>query len=100
MQRDGDVRFRMLERVPAENLINFTAENADLTCCIITDDFNKHLPNYLNEFQFCWNTRKIDDGERVARAIKQIDGKRLLYRESVECPPYQPRLTGQMEAPF
>ena len=26
----------------------------------------KHLPNYLNEFQFRWNTRKMDDGKRVA----------------------------------
>ena len=60
----------------------------------------KHLPNYLNEFQYRWNTRKIDDGERVARAIKQIDGKRLEYRESVERPPYQPKLAAQMEAPF
>jgi hypothetical protein len=60
----------------------------------------KHLPNYLNEFQFRWNTRKMDDGQRVARAIKQIDGKRLEYRESVENPPYLPKLTGQMEAPF
>jgi transposase-like protein len=48
----------------------------------------KHLPNYLNEFQFRWNTRKMDDGERVARAIKQMEGKRLEYRESVERPPY------------
>jgi transposase-like protein len=48
----------------------------------------KHLPNYLNEFQFRWNTRKLDDGERVARAIKQADGKRLQYRESVDNPPY------------
>lgn len=37
----------------------------------------KHLPNHLNEFQFRWNTRKMDDGERVARAIKQMSGKRL-----------------------
>lgn len=22
----------------------------------------KHRPNYLNEFQFRWNTRKMDDG--------------------------------------
>jgi transposase-like protein len=49
----------------------------------------KHLPNYLNEFQFRWNTRKMDDGERVARAIKQIEGKRLEYRESVDYPPYE-----------
>lgn len=60
----------------------------------------KHLPNYLNEFQFRFNTRKMNDGQRVAAAIKKIDGKRLEYRESVDCPPYQPKLTGQMEAPF
>jgi hypothetical protein len=67
----------------------------------------KHLPNYLNEFQFRWNTRKMNDGQRVAAAIKQIDGKRLEYRESVENPPYLPKPAEeiktdaeQMEAPF
>jgi hypothetical protein len=39
----------------------------------------KHLANYLNEFEFRWNTRKLDDGQRVAAAIKAIDGKRLAY---------------------
>src|SRR5437762_7334634 len=48
----------------------------------------KHLPNYLNEFEFRWNTRKLDDGARVSRAVKQVDGKRLMYRESVDNPPY------------
>ena len=48
----------------------------------------KHLPNYLNEFEFRWNTRKLDDGERVSSAIKMFEGKRTGYRESVECPPY------------
>ncbi len=63
----------------------------------------KHLPNYLNGFQFRWSTRKMDDGQRVAHAIKTIDGKRLEYRESVENPPYLPKPNGeaqQMEAPF
>ena len=49
----------------------------------------KHLPNYLNEFEFRWNTRKMDDGERVSCVVKQIVGKRLEYRESVDFPPYQ-----------
>ena len=48
----------------------------------------KHLPNYLNEFEFRFNTRKIDDGQRVSAAVKSADGKRLMYRESVERPPY------------
>jgi hypothetical protein len=60
----------------------------------------KHLPNHLNEFQFRWNTRKMDDGQRVSAAIKAIDGKRLQYRESVENPPYLPQPSGQMEAKF
>ena len=48
----------------------------------------------------------MNDGQRVAAAIKQIDGKRLEYRESVENPPYLPKPVveagdaEQMEAPF
>ena len=48
----------------------------------------KHLPNYLNEFEFRHNTRRMDDGTRVVAAIRQVDGKRLKYRESVDYPPY------------
>jgi transposase-like protein len=143
VERGGEVRFRMMERVTADKIGQFIAENADLSCRIITDESNayttigrkfegghefvthsageyvragtdvhsntvegvfslirrgvmgtfhsvsrKHLPNYLNEFQFRWNTRKLDDGQRVSQAIKKIDGKRLLYRQSVENPPY------------
>ena len=159
VQRNGDVRFQMMQRITAENIGKFVAENADLSCRIITDELpvynrvgrafsgghervthsageyvrrgtdvhsntvegvfslirrgmmgtfhsvsRKHLPNYLNEFQFRWNTRKMSDGQRVAVAIKQIDGKRLEYRESVENPPYLVQSSaptaGQMDAPF
>jgi len=155
VQRGGDVRFHVLQRITGENIGKFVKENADLSCRVITDEFpvyrrpaaqfegghevvkhkageyarvgsdvhsntvesvfslirrgvmgtfhsisRKHLPNYLNEFQFRWDTRKMDDGQRVAAAIKQIDGKRLEYRESVENPPYLPKPSGQMEAPF
>lgn len=41
----------------------------------------RHLHRYVSEFQFRWNTRKVDDGKRVAAAIKGADGKRLIYRE-------------------
>jgi transposase-like protein len=143
VQRGGDVRFRKLERITSKNIREFIAENADPTCRMITDQFNrytkigrsfegghevvnhtrgeyvrkgtdihtntvegvfslikrgvmgtfhsissKHFPNYLNEFEFRWNTRKLNDGERVSAAIKQMDGKRLEYRESVDDPPY------------
>ena len=159
VQRGGDVRFQMMERVTAENIGRFVAENADLSCRMITDELQvywtvgkkfqgghetvvhskgeyvragtdihsntvegvfslirrgvmgtfhsvsrKHLPNYLNEFQFRWNTRKMNDGQRVSAAIKTIQGKRLEYRESVENPPYLPKSSQQepeqMDAPF
>ena len=60
----------------------------------------KHLPNYLNEFEFRWNTRKLDDGQRIAKAIRTVDDKRLEYRESVDNPPYLTQPKGQMDAPF
>lgn len=159
VQRGGDVRFKMLQRVTSDQLGQFIAENADLSCRLITDELpaykavgkafiqghetvthaareyvragtdihsntvegvfslirrgvmgtfhsvsRKHLPNYLNEFQFRWNTRKMSDGERVSAAIKAVDGKRLQYRESVDNPPYLPKpeqkQDEQMEAPF
>lgn len=155
VQRDGDVRFKMMERLTIERLADVLVENADNTCRVITDDFNmyhplnrmfkgghesvthskreykrkgtdihsntiegvfslikrgvmgtfhsvsrKHLPNYLNEFEFRWNTRKLDDGQRVARAVRQVEGKRLMYRESVDNPPYLPQFKGQLPAPL
>lgn len=42
-----------------------------------------HLPRYLNEFEFRWNTRFMDDGERVVQAIRQAEGKRLTYADSL-----------------
>ena len=39
-----------------------------------------HLPRYLAEWDFKWNTRKMKDGERAALALKGAEGKRLMYR--------------------
>lgn len=41
----------------------------------------RHLHRYMAEYGFRWNTRKNNDGERVALAIRGAEGKRLLYRE-------------------
>jgi transposase-like protein len=41
----------------------------------------EHLHRYLAEWQFRYNTRKVDDTERVRLAIKAGTGKRLLYRD-------------------
>jgi hypothetical protein len=40
-----------------------------------------HLHRYLAEWQFRYNTRKVDDTERVRLAIRGATGKRLRYRE-------------------
>jgi transposase-like protein len=40
----------------------------------------QHLPRYLREFEFRWNSRKITDGERTFLAIKSAKGKRLVYQ--------------------
>jgi transposase-like protein len=40
-----------------------------------------HLPRYLAEWDFKWNTRKMKDGERAAHALRGAQGKRLTYRQ-------------------
>lgn len=41
----------------------------------------KHLHRYCDEFGFRWDTRRLNDGERITAAIRRSDGKRLMYRE-------------------
>jgi transposase-like protein len=43
----------------------------------------QHLDRYLAEFDFRYNHRKVSDGERTERAIRQVAGKRLRYRDPV-----------------
>lgn len=43
----------------------------------------EHLHRYCDEFNFRWNLRKVDDGERTIEAIQGIAGKRLLYKATV-----------------
>src|SRR3984893_7170634 len=38
-----------------------------------------HVPRYLAEWDFKWNTRNITDGERAALALKGAEGRRLTY---------------------
>lgn len=39
----------------------------------------KHLNRYVSEFEFRYNTRDMDDGDRTARAIRGAVGKRLMW---------------------
>lgn len=43
----------------------------------------KHLSRYLSEFDFRWNTRNENDGERTVRAIESAIGKRLDYQTCI-----------------
>jgi hypothetical protein len=43
----------------------------------------QHLKRYLAEFEFRHNNRSglgVSDGERTAKALSGIEGKRLTYR--------------------
>lgn len=42
----------------------------------------RHLQRYLDEFDFRYNARRINDGERFMLALKGVGGKRLTYRDS------------------
>jgi transposase-like protein len=46
----------------------------------------EYLHRYLWQFDFIWNNRKMNDGERIETAIKSAEGKRLMYK-----PPRQER---------
>lgn len=42
-----------------------------------------HLHLYVSQYQFLYNTRRLNDGERVLTLIRETEGKRLMYRKSV-----------------
>jgi transposase-like protein len=41
----------------------------------------EHLHRYLAHYDFLWNCRKMNDGQRAALAIESSQGKRLMYKE-------------------
>ena len=40
----------------------------------------EHLHRYMAEFEFRYNNRELEDGERTTAAIRAADGKRLMYQ--------------------
>jgi len=46
----------------------------------------QHLHRYCAEFDFRWNGREISDSQRRDMAVKQIEGKRVFYREPIALP--------------
>ena len=43
----------------------------------------EHLHRYCDEFAFRWDTRKLNDGQRIVEAVKRTEGKRLTYDQCV-----------------
>jgi transposase-like protein len=136
VQRGGDIRYQVMERVTAEGIKEALAANVEQSARLITDESRaytragrefsgghetvahkakeyargeidsntvegafsllvrgmigtfhsvskKHLHRYVAEFEFRHNTRKLDDGERIVRAIQSSGGKRLTYAQQV-----------------
>lgn len=42
----------------------------------------QHLHRYLSEFDFRYNARDVTDGDRTGLALKGVNGKRLMLRDS------------------
>lgn len=47
---------------------------------------DKHLPRYLAEFDWKWNTRKDSDGQRTQNTLSLSAGRRLTYAQTVKTP--------------
>jgi len=43
----------------------------------------EYLHRYIWQFDFLWNGRKLNDGERTVLAIRSAEGKRMMYRPPV-----------------
>jgi transposase-like protein len=41
----------------------------------------EYLHRYLWQWDFCWNHRAMNDGERVEKLIQAADGKRMMYKQ-------------------
>jgi transposase-like protein len=41
----------------------------------------EYLHRYLWQFDFLWNNRQLNDGERTILGIKSAEGKRLMYKD-------------------
>jgi transposase-like protein len=42
----------------------------------------EYLHRYIWHYDFLWNGRKMNDGERIADAIRMAEGKRLMYKSA------------------
>jgi transposase-like protein len=45
---------------------------------------SKYLHRYLWQFDFVWNHRQLNDGERTILAVQAAEGKRLIYKAPLQ----------------
>ena len=62
----------------AENFFSQLKRSIDGTHHHVSVD---HLPRYLAEFSFRYTYRKENDTQRMARLVRRVAGRRLMYRE-------------------
>ena len=46
----------------------------------------EHLDRYWSEFEWKYNRRQVDDGERMVLRVEAAEGKRLMYKEPLDHP--------------
>lgn len=44
----------------------------------------QHLDRYVGEFAYRYNNKKISDSERAKKTVKQVEGKRLVYKDTIK----------------
>ncbi|MGH6847788.1 MAG: IS1595 family transposase [Methylocella sp.] len=72
-----DVSGRLATTNTAEGFFGNTKRSLDGTHHQVS---GKHLPLYLAELDYKYNTRDVTDGSRTASGIQKITGKRLMLR--------------------
>lgn len=78
--RRDDLTGRVATTNTVEGFFGNTKRSIDGTHHSVS---RKHLPLYLAELDYKYNTRKATDGARTATGIKMMEGKRLMLRRPI-----------------
>ena len=89
-RRHSQVNHNAYEYARRENGVLITTNSVEGYFSILKRGINgvyhhvgkQHLHRYLSEFDFRYNARKMNDGQRSLMAVKGADGKRLMLRDS------------------
>src|SRR6266478_8970472 len=81
VERGGQLRRRVVADVTAAPLRDAICEEVDSRARLMTDEYSAY--RCLWQFDFLWNNRQLNDGERTILAVKAAEGKRLMYKDPV-----------------